>query len=159
MGTGHEIAMSLRAAYLAMHRASNAPLAGEGVTADQFVALAVLAQEDGITQQALVRRTSSDPNTIRAMLVLLERRGLVARKRHPSDGRARSVVLTEKGRRTYAKLRTKSQAVRERLVGLFRPDEARMLIEFLGRISENMTDRKRHGREAGIAQAEQSGNQ
>ena len=72
MTTGHQIAMSLRAAYLAMHRRTDAALAGDGVTADQFVLLAVLAAEDRVTQQALVRRTSSDPNTVRAMLVLME---------------------------------------------------------------------------------------
>jgi DNA-binding MarR family transcriptional regulator len=135
MGTGHQIAMALRAAYLAMHRRTEAVLAGAGVTADQFVVLALLAEDDGVTQQALARRASSDPNTIGAMLVLMEGRGLVARERHPTDGRARVVVLTPEGRRTFAKLVERSAGVREGLEGLFRPDEARLLIEMLGRIA------------------------
>jgi DNA-binding MarR family transcriptional regulator len=135
MSTGHEIAMSLRAAYLVMHRQSDASLAADGVTADQFVLLAVLAEEDGITQQTLVRRTWSDPNTIGAMLVLMERRGLVVRERHPTDGRARIVVLTRKGRRTYERLRARSEGVRQKLEGLFLPEEARTLIDLLNRIS------------------------
>ncbi len=35
--------------------------------------------------------------TVRAMLLLLQDRGLVARQRHPDDGRARSVALTALG--------------------------------------------------------------
>ena len=41
-----------------------------------------------------MERISSDPNTVRAMLLLLEQRGLVVRERHPTDGRARTVALT-----------------------------------------------------------------
>lgn len=138
MNTGHRIAMSLRAAYLVMHRQTDAALARNGVTADQFVVLAVLAEQDHITQQALVRRTASDPNTIGAMLVLMERRGLVAREPHPTDGRARSVVLTRKGRQTFARLRARSAGVRQRLAGLFRPEEARTLLDLLATISAHL---------------------
>ena len=138
--------MALRAAYLVLHRLSDAALSGDGVTADQFVVLSVLASEDGVTQQALVRLTSSDPNTMRAMLVLLEKRGLVRRERHPADGRARSVVLTAKGRQTYRRLWARSQAVREQLEGLFAAPESRTLIEFLGRIARQADRRSPVGR-------------
>ena len=138
MNTGHQLAMSLRAAYLAMHRQSDASLAGkEGVTADQFVVLAVLAEEDRITQQTLVQRTSSDPNTIGAMVTLLERQNVVTREPHPTDGRARIVILTKKGRQTFARLKTRSENVRRKLEGLFRPDESALLVELLGRIAES----------------------
>ena len=107
MITGHDIGMALRSAYWSMHRRADANFGQAGVTADQFVLLAALAQAaerdgpDGITQQELVRRTASDPSTVRAMLVLLEGRRLVARRRHPTDGRARSVSITEKGKRIF----------------------------------------------------------
>ena len=138
MATGHDIHMGLRAAYLAMHRQTNAALARHGVTADQFVLLSVLGERDGITQQELVRWASSDPNTIRAMLVLLERRGLVARARHRTDGRARSVTLTGKGRRILERLWAASEPVREKLVAAFRPHEADIFCEFLARVSTAM---------------------
>ena len=143
MSTGHKIAMSLRSAYLAMHRQTDASLAGDGVTADQFVLLAVLAEEDHITQQTLARRASSDPNTVRAMLVLMEKRGLLVRGPHPSDGRARRVALTPKGRRAYARLFAVSQGVRQEIQGLFEPDETRRLIEFLERIHTHLGRRPR----------------
>ncbi len=145
MANGHDIAMGLRAAYWAMHRRTEAGLARCGVTADQFVLLSLLAEQDGITQQELVRRASSDANTIRAMLVLLEKRGLVTRDKHPTDGRARSVALTRKGRQIYEKLWSRSEVVRVPLLAAFEPQEADLVVEFLTRISEAMTQAKAGG--------------
>jgi DNA-binding MarR family transcriptional regulator len=104
MHKGHELAMLLRKAYLAFHRRANARIIRSGVTADQFVALTMIAQEEGITQVTLVERTASDPNTVAAILRLLERRGLVRREAHAMDGRARCVFLTKKGRSVQRKL-------------------------------------------------------
>ena len=138
MTTGREVARGLRAAYLALHRQTNACFAKDGVTADQFVLLAALADADGVTQQDLVRRVGSDHNTVRAMLLLLEGRGLVARERHPADGRARCVTLTAKGRRTFETLLTKSEGLRARLLAAFRPDEVTALVGLLRRVAEVM---------------------
>jgi DNA-binding MarR family transcriptional regulator len=145
MASGHDMAMALRAAYWAMHRRTEAGLAQCGVTADQFVLLALLAQQDGITQQELVRRASSDANTVRAMLVRLESRGLVAREQHPTDRRARSVTLTRQGRRVYEKLWADSEPVREQLRAVFRPEEADTLIELLNRMCAAMTPGRTSG--------------
>jgi DNA-binding MarR family transcriptional regulator len=135
MRSGHAIARALRAAYLALHRRTNACFADDGVTADQFVMLSALADADGVTQQELVRRVSSDPNTVRAILLLLEGRGLVARQPHPADGRARCVTLTAKGRQVFRKLWVKSEPLRARLLGAFRPDEVTALVELLHRVA------------------------
>src|ERR1700738_746736 len=123
MTSGREVARALRAAYLALHRQTNDCFAKDGVTADQFVLLSALAEADAVTQQELVRRISSDPNTVRAMLLLLEGRGLVARDRHPAEGGAQCVVWTAKGRKVFEKLLARSEPLRARLLAAFRPDE------------------------------------
>ncbi|HYV39373.1 MAG TPA: MarR family transcriptional regulator [Gemmataceae bacterium] len=99
MHEGHQLGMELRRAYLSFHRRANAWTLHHGVTADQFVTLSVLAREPGITQINIVDRTASDPNTVAAILKLLEQRGLVRREAHASDRRARCVFLTAEGRR------------------------------------------------------------
>jgi DNA-binding MarR family transcriptional regulator len=91
--------MLLRKAYLSFHRRANAWMLGHGVTADQFVLLTVVAREPGITQVTIVERTSSDPNTVAAILRRLEQRRLVRREAHARDGRARCVFLTAEGQR------------------------------------------------------------
>jgi DNA-binding MarR family transcriptional regulator len=138
MTAGREIARALRTAYLALHRQTNDCFASDGVTADQFALLSALAEVDGVTQQDLVRRVGSDPNTVRAMLLLLEGRGLVARGRHPADGRARSVTLTARGRRVFKRLWAKSEPLRARLLAAFRPDEVTALRGLLRRVAEAM---------------------
>ena len=142
MKTGHDIAMALRAAYLSMHRQTNSRLARFGMTADQFVLLVLLTEEDGITQQELARRASSDPNTIRAMLVLLENRGLVSRRRHPTDGRALRIIITRKGRQDYANLSKAIRPLQNRLSSPFKATEIKMIIKSLGKVSEAMAQQQ-----------------
>ena len=138
MTSGHEIAMALRAAYRALHRQTDALLAARGATADQFVLMSLLAEEDDLTQQELVRRASSDANTVRAMLVLLEHQGLVSRRPHARDARARSVALTPKGRRIYARLWARSEPFRQQFLSALGQDEAAALVEGLQRITQAM---------------------
>jgi DNA-binding MarR family transcriptional regulator len=136
MGTNSDIPIALRAAYLALHRRSEARFARFGVTADQFVLLATLARDQALTQRELARRMSSDPSTVRAMLVLLEQRGLVRRDAHPTDARARTVALTAAGKRIFRQLWSAGEPVREQMAGTLRPDEAETLVRLLTRVAE-----------------------
>ena len=138
MTNGSEIPIALRAAYLALHRRSEARFARYGVTADQFVLLATLARGNALTQRELGRRMSSDPSTVRAMLVLLEKRGLVERDTHPTDARARTVALTAEGKRTFRKLWTAGEPIRQRMIGVLSPDEADTLVGLLARVAESL---------------------
>jgi DNA-binding MarR family transcriptional regulator len=140
MTAAHEIAIALRAAYLALHRGSEASFAPHGVTADQFVLLATLGRsEHPLTQRELARRMSSDPSTVRAMLVLLERQGLVKRECHPTDARARTVALTKKGERMRQRLWTAGESVRAQMLGALQPNESASLVELLTRVAETLT--------------------
>jgi DNA-binding MarR family transcriptional regulator len=136
MTTGHDIAIALRAAYLALHRRSEAAFAPLGVTADQFVLLATLARGHALTQRELARRMSSDPSTVRAMLVLLEERGLVERDTHPTDARSRTVALTAKGTRAFKRLWRAGEPIRAQMLGALGPGEAETLVGLLARVAE-----------------------
>lgn len=139
MSTESELPLALRAAYLALHRQSEAAFARHGVTADQFVLLATLARGHALTQRELARRMSSDPSTVRAMLVLLEKLGLVERDAHPSDARARTVSLTATGKRTFRKLWTAGNPVRAKLLDALLPGEAETLLALLTRVADALT--------------------
>lgn len=139
MTTGSELPLALRAAYLALHRQSEAAFARHGVTADQFVLLASLARGHALTQRELARRMSSDPSTVRAMLVLLEKRGLVEREAHPTDARARTVSLTADGRRVFRKLWTAGDPVRAKMLDALNPGEAETLLALLSRVADALS--------------------
>ena len=135
MTDGHELAIALRAAYLALHRRSEAAFESHRVTADQFVLLATLNRGHALTQRELAHRMSSDPSTVRAMLVLLERRGLVEREAHPTDARARTVALTAKGTQALQRLWTAGESIRAQMLGVLDPAEAETLVGLLSRVA------------------------
>ena len=132
--------LELRAAYLALHRCSDMQFAKLGVTADQFVLLATLARGHALTQRELAARMPSDPSTVRAMLVLLEERGLVSRNTHPTDGRARTVALTETGLRKFRQVWKAGQAIRDQMVSSLSVAERRSLVRLLRRVSKSLAD-------------------
>ncbi|MBS0263908.1 MAG: MarR family transcriptional regulator [Planctomycetes bacterium] len=134
MSTKSQLPMALRAAYLALHRRSDAQFAAHGVTADQFVLLATLARGQALTQRELAVRMSSDPSTVRAMLVLLEQRGYVKRETHPTDARARTVALSAAGKRKFKQLWTAGDAIRLQMAEALSADEAQILVGLLSRI-------------------------
>jgi len=134
-----EIPLALRAAYLALHRQSDAAFSQYGVTADQFVLLATLARGEALTQRELAVRMPSDPSTVRAMLVLLEQRGLVRRDAHPTDGRARTAALTAAGRRKFRQLWGAGESIRTQMVSSLNTEEANTLVRLLRQVAESLT--------------------
>ncbi len=133
--------MALRAAYLALHRRSEAGSAAYGVSADQFVLLATLSRGQALTQRELARRMPSDPSTVRAMLVLLEKAGLVKRNAHPTDARARTSTLTAAGKRKLRRLWAAGESIRSCMSDSLSPREAKTLVALLGRITTALNSR------------------
>lgn len=104
MNSETSVPMHVRRAFMAMHRYAQRHFAAHGVTADQYVMLSVLAEHSPLRQSELVERLDSDPNTVTAMLALLESKSLVKRQPDESDRRARLASLTPQGKRLHEKL-------------------------------------------------------
>ena len=98
------LAVRLREAYFSIRRSPQQHLTENDATVDQVVVLALLAEDDGLTQQHLVERAFSDPSTMRQILVLLEEREWIRREPCPGDARAKRVYLTTEGRKQQRRL-------------------------------------------------------
>jgi len=154
----HEsVPMRLRRAYLTVHRAAQAHFAQFGVTADQYVLLSLLADQDGITQKELAARMCSDGNTVTAMLRRLEGKALIRRERCDADGRARRVHLTKAGRQLQRKLVGSAKPLHERMDKAVAAGGCAAFFDCLDRIAEVVTaaetgtngkPRRRRGRPA-----------
>lgn len=138
-----ELPLALRAAYMALHRGTEAAFAKQGVTADQFVLLLALRDGGTLTQRELADRISSDASTIRAMLVLLERGGLIQRASHPSDSRAKTVELTSAGKKKLRQLWKVGQKIRDDMYGAMSPREADVLIDLLRRVAGTLSKERK----------------
>ncbi|MCP2164800.1 MarR family winged helix-turn-helix transcriptional regulator [Goodfellowiella coeruleoviolacea] len=71
-----------------------------GLTASQVVALRELSEP--ITARELANRMSCEASNATFVLDRLEQQGLVQRQPHPTDRRAKQIVLTPQGRRRRA---------------------------------------------------------
>lgn len=134
-----DLPIAIRAAYLTLHRRSDSQFAPHGVTADQFVLLATLVRGTALTQRDLAHRMNSDPGTVRAMLILLEKNGLVRRGPHPEDARARTVALTPQGQQKFRKLWKAGEAIRDQMVDALTPTEAQTLVCLLNRVTMSLS--------------------
>src|SRR3954451_7591706 len=84
-----------------------------GLTRSQWQVLAYLATNEGIHQGALADLLDIEPITLVRLLDRMEERGLVERRRHPSDRRLRLLHLTEAAHPLLKILWETGQATRE----------------------------------------------
>lgn len=79
--------------------------AGRSVlTQRQFAVLTTVAENEGLTQTALVRATGIDRSTLADLVARLVSKGLLDRERAPHDGRANLVRITNTGRQILTQL-------------------------------------------------------
>lgn len=87
-----------------------------GLNPRLFGVINVVSAEPGIIQQRLGHALRIDPSTMVALLDELEALGLVERRAHPDDRRARAVHLTAKGRATLRRARERAGALQEEIL-------------------------------------------
>ena len=90
-----------------------------------------LAMREGDTQQALAAAMSTSPSRVVALLDQLAAKGLVERRPHPSDRRARSIHLTPVGRAAIGKVAAAGQRHEEAMCEGLSDDDREQLRELL----------------------------
>jgi DNA-binding MarR family transcriptional regulator len=87
------------------------------ITSPQFAALNALYCEPNLDQRTLGQRISLDRSTMAEVVSRLSARGLIRTERHPSDGRRKTINLTQKGLQSVKQLIPRTHAMTNRLVG------------------------------------------
>lgn len=108
-----------------------------GLTPASFGVLNVLGARNGAIQQEIGSLMGIDPSTMVALIDDLEGAGLVERRPHPKDRRARAVALTAKGRRRLERGRALAGQVEDEVLGGLAADERRELLRLLRRALES----------------------
>jgi DNA-binding MarR family transcriptional regulator len=75
------------------------------LTKQQFMVLAALEHNDGVSQTALVEITGIDRSTLAEMVRRMLERGLLSRERTEEDARANAVAITQAGRKALRNAR------------------------------------------------------
>ncbi|MCR8847720.1 MarR family transcriptional regulator [Rossellomorea sp. SC111] len=67
------------------------------VTPEQWTVLKRLAEQDGISQKELAKRSEKDQPTLTRILDILERKKLIYKEKNSEDRRSFLIFITEKG--------------------------------------------------------------
>jgi DNA-binding MarR family transcriptional regulator len=106
-----------------------------GLTTRMWGALNVLDHEGPVTQHALGKSIGMDPSSMVATIDELEARGLVERRRHPSDRRAHALHVTELGRTTLTQGRRLAKQAQDDLLAPLDAEERKQLHDLLLRLA------------------------
>ena len=104
-----------------------------GLTPALFGLLNVLGAREGAIQQELGSAMGVDPSTMVSLIDQLEAAGLAKRRPHPTDRRAREVVITPKGRRALERGRQMANQVEDEVLRGLSATERRELLSLLRR--------------------------
>jgi DNA-binding MarR family transcriptional regulator len=105
-----------------------------GLRIPEWRLVAVLAEGEGMTQQALGRATRMDKVTVSRAAIALVERGLVRRDPNPGDQRSHLVALTPAGRALYDDVAPKALEIEAQVFADFDTGEVEAFRAMLMRI-------------------------
>jgi DNA-binding MarR family transcriptional regulator len=115
----------------ASHTGTAAALESVGLTPPLFAVLNFVRARDGAIQQEISTAMGIDPSTMVALVDELEHADLAKRRQHPTDRRAREVMITPKGRRTLERGRALARDVEDDVLQGLASAERRRLLQLL----------------------------
>lgn len=104
-----------------------------GIVPGQFPALLALWVEDGQTQRELVQKLDIEQATMANTLNRMERDGLIKRVNHPTDGRAKKILLTRKAKTIRDEAYAAANTVNELALTGFSAKEREQFIGYMQR--------------------------
>jgi DNA-binding MarR family transcriptional regulator len=109
-----------------------------GVNVTEWRILALLAIEPIISAARICHVIGFDKGPVSRNLSVLQKRGLVAIRTAPDDGRTHAISLTPRGRATHDKVITAALERERRLLSCLKKEEREVLIDLLRRLHENL---------------------
>jgi DNA-binding MarR family transcriptional regulator len=130
---------SLESAVKAYRRFAQARLhaAGIDITIDQWLVLKTIHESADVTLQHVGTAVFKDFASITRIVQLLEGKGLLRRKPHPTDGRRSELVLTRSGESVVRKVEPIVRANRRQALAGIDAEQVKQLRAVLNQLTEN----------------------
>jgi len=109
-----------------------------GVNVTEWRIMALLAIEPGIPASRICHVIGFNKGPVSRTLATMQKRGLIAIRTDPNDGRSHSIALTVRGRATHDKIIVAALERERRLLSCLDESEREVLIELLRRLHENI---------------------
>ena len=116
----------------------DAEVGNRGLTARQLAVLIAVAEDEGSSQSDLVKRTGIDRSTLGGLVLRLQRRHLLQRRRKMEDSRTYAIKLTEEGRRLLRAAEPLAKRVDERVLEALSSNQREQFIEALVTIVDTL---------------------
>ena len=107
-----------------------------GLTIPEWRLIAVIAEEEGPTQQRIGQRTRMDKVTVSRAAIALAARGLIERRPNAEDRRSQRLHLTADGVALHAQVAPKALELERRILARFTPEEIQVFTAMLARMDE-----------------------
>jgi DNA-binding MarR family transcriptional regulator len=105
------------------------------LTKQQFMVLAALEHNDGVSQTALVEITGIDRSTLAEMVRRMLEKVLISRERTEEDARANAVAITATGRKLLRSARNAADRAEKALLDALPPGERNRFVKSLVQIA------------------------
>ena len=128
----------LRRAFLSICRCGDVMFSPYRLTTEQYALMRAVQREPGIRQTELTNQIYAEPNTVTAMVTLLEKRGILRRKPSPTDKRVRQLYLSPHGQTVMYRLSADWKPMRELLHKHFSGEDGERALEILDEIATRM---------------------
>ncbi|MFI6920915.1 MarR family winged helix-turn-helix transcriptional regulator [Nonomuraea spiralis] len=115
----------------AIVRLTNARLAPFELRVRHYSVLSLVCDRDGLTQRDIAEFLGMDPSPVVSLIDTLEARGLIERRPHPVDRRAREVVATPEGHAVRERAQVDVAAARQDFLKVLPQDEQDQLLVIL----------------------------
>ncbi|KKC27366.1 MarR family winged helix-turn-helix transcriptional regulator [Sphingomonas sp. SRS2] len=102
-----------------------------GLSIPEWRVIAVVAENDGVTQQEICAKTRMDKVTVSRATIALVDRGLIVRTPNRADRRSRLLTLTKAGQKLYADVAPKAIEFEGRIFNHFPVEELDRFISML----------------------------
>jgi DNA-binding MarR family transcriptional regulator len=109
-----------------------------GVNVTEWRIMSLLAVEPGIPASRICHVIGYDKGPVSRTLAALQKRGLIAVRTDPNDGRSHSISLSAKGRATHDKVIVAALDRERRLLSCLGEQEQEVLIDLLRRVHDNL---------------------
>lgn len=135
-----ETVLRLKRTYITVRNAFDEELSRYQLTASQFEVLQYLRSSEGMKQQQLQQNTGVTSATLTGLLDKLEHRELLQRIPSKEDGRAKIVVLTQRGEDLIDSLDDLSMQFEDRMLEHFSQTERMLFFDWLQKAAFNCGD-------------------
>ncbi|ANT60685.1 MULTISPECIES: MarR family winged helix-turn-helix transcriptional regulator [unclassified Salipiger] len=133
---GNLIGYRLKRAYMQIQPEAQRVLAEDDLRVVSFSCLSIITDNPGIVQSELADALQMERSNLVVIIDELEQRGLIARKKVPTDRRRYALTATLRGRRLRDHAAERVRTAEDEIIGRLNDEDRAHLMTVLGRLED-----------------------